>query len=151
MDRVLLVIGAVAVAGAVATMLGRRTAAPAANTHHVPRQLDRSDFTRPDAPWLVVVFTAATCDTCAGVWERAAVLESSHVAVQEAESTRDAALHDRYRIDGVPTLVVADETGVVHRAFLGPVTATDLWAAVAEARSSRSVPPGSDDGDLPGS
>jgi len=35
----------------------------------------------------------------------------------------------------VPCLVIADSAGTVVSGFLGPVTATDLWAAVAEARS----------------
>lgn len=148
MDRVLLVVGAVAVAGVVVTLLRQRSAPPAANTHHVPRQLDRADFARPDAPWLVVVFTSTTCRTCAGVWKRAVLLESPEVAVQEAEVGRDHALHERYRIDAVPTLVLADRSGEVRRAFLGPMTATDLWAAVAEAREPGSVPPACDHGGL---
>jgi hypothetical protein len=136
MDRVLLVLGAVAVAGVVAAVLGRRTAPPAANTHHIPRQLDRSDFNGPTVPWLVAVFTSATCSTCAGVVERARLLASSEVAVQEVEVGADAALHERYRIDGVPTLVVADAAGEVVESFLGPVTSADLWAAVAAARDA---------------
>ena len=35
----------------------------------------------------------------------------------------------------------ADADGTVKRAFLGPVTATDLWAAMAEEREPGSVPP----------
>jgi hypothetical protein len=35
----------------------------------------------------------------------------------------------------VPTLVVADDDGVVQNAFLGPVTSAELWAAVASTRS----------------
>jgi hypothetical protein len=42
----------------------------------------------------------------------------------------------------VPTLVVADARGVAVAAFLGPMTATDLWAAVAEARDPGSSPTG---------
>jgi len=148
MDRVLLVLGGIAIAGAVAALLGRRTAAPAANTHHIPTQLDRADFGRPDAPWLVAVFTSATCDTCAGVWERAQLVESDQVAVVELEVGADKSLHDRYKIDGVPTLVVADSTGEVKRAFLGPMTATDLWAAVAEVREPGSVPPDCHTGEI---
>ena len=36
--------------------------------------------------------------------------------------------------DAVPTIVVADEQGVVRASFVGPPSATDLWAAVAKAR-----------------
>ena len=45
-------------------------------------------------------------------------------------------LHQRYRIEAVPLLVIADGRGVVRGHFLGPVTATDLWAAVATARAA---------------
>lgn len=148
MDRVLLVLGGVAIAGIVAALVGRRTAPPAANTHHIPTQLDRGDFPRPDVPWLVAVFTSATCRTCAGVWERARHLESDQVAVVELEVGRAKATHDKYRIDGVPTLVIADADGAVRRAFLGPTTATDLWAAVAEVREPGSVPPDCHTGEI---
>jgi hypothetical protein len=148
MDRVLLVLGGVAIAGFVAALLGRSTAAPAANTHHIPRHLDRNDFARPDAPWLVGVFSSATCDTCQGVWERARHLESDQVAVVEVEVGAEKALHDRYKIDAVPTVVICDATGEVKRAFLGPTTATDLWAAVAEVREPGSVPPGCHTGEI---
>lgn len=148
MDRVVLVLGALAIAGAFAAVLGRRTAAPASNTHHVPSVLDRRDFDRPDAPWLVAVFTSSTCNTCAGVWERAELLASDAVACQRIDFQDDKSLHERYRIDGVPTLVVADADGAVKRAFLGPVTATDLWAAVADEREPGSVPPDCHTGEI---
>jgi hypothetical protein len=38
--------------------------------------------------------------------------------------------------------VIADANGVVVKSFLGPMTATDLWAAVAEARDPGSTPVG---------
>ena len=52
----------------------------------------------------------------------------------------DRALHERYAIEAVPTTLIADPEGVVVASFLGPVTATDLWAAVAEAREPGSTP-----------
>ena len=148
MDRALLVIGGVLIAGAIAALLGRRTAPPAGNTHHVPDQLDRKDFPRPDVPWLVAVFTSATCASCAKVWERAELLESDHVAVANIEVGAAQHIHDRYRINAVPTLVITGADGTVQRAFLGPVTATDLWAAVAEVREPGSVPPDCHTGEL---
>jgi hypothetical protein len=42
----------------------------------------------------------------------------------------------------VPTALVVDAEGVVAASFVGPVTATDLWAAVAEAREPGSTPGG---------
>jgi hypothetical protein len=104
----------------------------------VPAQLDRADFDRPDAPWLVAVFTSATCHTCADVVAKAEVLASDDVAVAHAEWQADKELHERYGIDGVPLLVIADAAGVVRRSFAGPVSATDLWAAVAAARDEPS-------------
>ncbi|MEP4652938.1 MAG: thioredoxin domain-containing protein, partial [Ilumatobacter sp.] len=114
--------------------------APTQRRYHVPEQLDRSDFARPDAPWLVAVFTSQTCDMCAQVAGKAAVLESDDVAVQTLEFTQRRDLHERYRIDAVPTLLIVDAIGVTRHSFLGPMTATDLWAAVAEAREPGSTP-----------
>ena len=106
-------------------------------------QLDRADFVRPEAPWLVVVFTSATCQTCGGVWEKAVPLDAGPegpVAVQRVEVTAEPELHRRYGIDAVPLVLIADPAGIVRSHFLGPVTATDLWAAVAEAREPGSTP-----------
>jgi hypothetical protein len=58
------------------------------------------------------------------------------------EHGRDRELHDRYGIEAVPAALVVDAAGVVVAGFVGPVTATDLWAAVAEAREPGSTPPG---------
>ena len=135
MDRVFLVLGALAVAGLVAGLLGGSRRGKYVQSTHIPQLLDRRDFVRPEAPWLVAVFTSETCDTCAGVWERAQHLESSSVAVQQLEISAETKLHKRYRINAVPTLVVADDDGVVQNAFLGPVTSAELWAAVASTRS----------------
>jgi len=37
----------------------------------------------------------------------------------------------------VPSVIVADRDGVVRASFVGPVTAADLWAAVAEVRDAK--------------
>ena len=142
MTRLLVVAAVVVVAVVIATVIQRRRPdAPVRTGFSLPDQLDRADFTRPDAPWLVAVFTSATCATCADVWAKTEVLASDDVAVQQLEYGRDRALHDRYAIDAVPALVVVDALGVVRRSFLGPVSATHLWAALAEVRGE-SVPPG---------
>ena len=138
---------AVVLAGSVALVavwLQRRrpTGGPVVERHHVPTSVARADFARPEADWLVAVFTSATCDSCAATWEVARQLESPAVATQEVEVAAEPALHERYGIDAVPTTVVCDAEGGVVRSFLGPVTATHLWAAVAEAREPGSVPPG---------
>jgi hypothetical protein len=141
-ERALLALALAAVALLVAAVVQRRQRhqAPVRTGYALPAQLDRSDFDRPDAPWLVAVFTSATCATCAGVWDKAQHLGSDVVAVQQVEHSADRALHDRYEIEAVPAALIADADGVVVRSFLGPVTATDLWAAVAEAREPGSTP-----------
>ena len=144
MTRLLLAVAVAGVVALVAFVLQRRRPGvePVIERHHVPTGVERADFARPDAPWLVVVFTSATCNTCAATWEVARQLESAAVATQEVEATRDTARHDRYGIDAVPTTIVCDQEGGVVRSFLGPVSATHLWAAVADARTPGSVPPG---------
>lgn len=143
-ERTLIALALALVAVGVAAVLQRRQHrhAPVRTGYGLPAQLDRADFERPDAPWLVAVFTSATCRTCQGVWARAQPLGSPAVVVQEVEHGADRALHDRYAIEAVPTTLVADHEGVVAAGFVGPVTATDLWAAVAEAREPGSTPGG---------
>jgi hypothetical protein len=106
----------------------------------IPRQVHRVDFPRTDAPWLVVLFSSAACDTCAVMASKISVLDSHDVATCEIEFGAQRALHERYAIDSVPLVVVADRDGVTRAAFLGPTSATDLWAAVAELRRPGSTP-----------
>lgn len=139
--QVLFVVIAMAVALGVATVLRRRAAdAPTQGGFQIPTQLDRGDFTSPDAPWLVAIFTSSTCDACADVATKAMVLASSDVAVQRIDYIDNPDIHKRYKIDAVPTLVIADHRGVVKNGFLGPMKAQDLWAAVAECREPGSTP-----------
>ena len=148
MTRLIIAVVTVLVAAGIAAMARRRqvTDAPTQRRYNVPEQLDRNDFPDPDAPWLVAVFTSDTCDKCADVASKAAVLASDEVAVVDVDFVADRALHDRYRIDAVPTLVIVDGDGVTRRSFLGPMSATDLWAAVAEARDPGSTPDACDHG-----
>jgi len=141
MERLLIAAALVVVAVAVAFVLERRRPAPPTQARWaVPTQLDRSDFAGADHPWLVAVFTSSTCESCARATAKAAVLASAQVAYQEVRYQSERDLHERYRIDAVPCIVVADEAGVVRATFIGVPTATDLWAAVAEAREPGSSP-----------
>ena len=141
MANIVIALIAVVVAFMVAAVISRRRPdAPTQVTHNVPSQLDRADFESHDTPWLIAVFTSATCHTCSDVLSKAEVMKCAEVAVVNVEYTAQKSLHDRYAIDAVPTLVVADHQGVVRSAFLGPVKAQDLWAAVAECRSPGSTP-----------
>jgi hypothetical protein len=135
MERVLIAVGiALAVAVLAWVLERRRPQAPTQGRWAVPNQLDRTDFDRPGAPWLVAVFSSATCDSCATAVERARTLASADVAVQEVEVAVRGDLHRRYNIEAVPTLVVADRLGVVRATFVGPPTTDDLRAAVADVR-----------------
>ena len=67
-------------------------------------------------------------------------LRSDPVALDIVDYQVRADTHRRYGIDAVPTVVIADAEGVVRASFVGPMTATDLWAAVAEARNPGSSP-----------
>ncbi|CAB4596597.1 unannotated protein [freshwater metagenome] len=124
------------VVSVVAIVLRRRriTDAPTQKSWNVPTQLDPVDLRIGEAEWMIAVFTSGTCHVCADVAAKAEALRSRKVAVREIEYETDRGLHDKYRIDAVPTLVVCDRDGVVHHSTLGPVTATDLWAAVARVR-----------------
>lgn len=138
-----LVIAAVVVLAAlvVAGWLRRqKPSAPPRDPYPIPRQLDRADFARPDAEWLVAFFSSETCESCRGLGPKVAALESKAVATCEFVFPRDRELHERYEISAVPMILVTDREGIVQRAFVGATTATDLWAAVAEVRSPGSTP-----------
>ena len=135
MTRVLIAAVLVGLAVVVALVVERRRPAPPTQpTFAVPSQLDRADFARPDAPWLVVVFTSATCGTCADVVVKTRPLESGDVAVEEVEADAHGELHRRYNVDAVPMLVVADAEGVVRGSLVGPASAEEIWLAVSDVR-----------------
>jgi hypothetical protein len=134
MERVVVAVVLAGLALLVAWVLQRRQRpdAPVRTGYAVPQQLDRADFDRPEAPWLVVVFTSATCGTCASAWAHARPLASPTVAVQEVEHVADRALHDRYGIEAVPTALVVDADGTVRKSFMGAVTTDELAAAITD-------------------
>ena len=74
------------------------------------------------ACYLVAVFTSATCQSCAAMARKAAVLTSAG-GRGRAGGHQQPALHRKYAIDAVPLVVVADARGVVgasfHRTGLG--------------------------------
>lgn len=114
----------------------RRTNAPSQGTAATPAQLDRRDFDRPDAPWLVVLFTSHACASCEGLYDKALPLASEDVAVVEIEFPGRRALHERYQVQAAPMTLVADHEGIVRATFLGAFSAADLWNAVAELRTA---------------
>lgn len=133
-----LLVGAIiAVAVGVVALVARtrrRTDVPTQRSFSVPTQIDRADFGSPEQEWLIVLFTSSTCPVCADVTAKAAAMASRHVETRIVDFPEHRDLHTRYGIDAVPTLVIADSAGVVRHSVLGPVSATDLWAAVARVR-----------------
>jgi hypothetical protein len=141
MSRLIIAVVILAAAVAIAALLRRKKPQPPTQTRWaVPAQLDRGDFERADAPWLVVVFSSTTCLGCADAVAKAAVLASDEVAVADVAFPIRKDLHERYAIEAAPTILIADHEGVVHASFVGTPSATDLWAAVAEARDPGSTP-----------
>jgi hypothetical protein len=142
MDKVVIVLAVSVVAVVVAALVQRRPAdAPARDgADHVPSSVDRADFGATDAPWMVVLFSSSTCDSCADVRSKAMPLASPHVVVVEATYQDDGALHRKYEIDAVPLCLLVDARGVVRRSFIGPVSSTHLWGALADLRDPGSVP-----------
>lgn len=143
---VAVVLVAAAIGVALVARSRQRRSAPVARAFTVPTHLDRAEFDRltdavrdQRAPWLVVVFTSATCQACENVAAKARALASASVQVALVEYGAQRAIHERYGIDAVPLTLVTDVDGTVVDSFTGPVTATDLWAAVAEAREPGST------------
>ena len=141
--RALIAAAILLVAIGVAALIRRREPdGPPVDSFPTPRQLRRDDFVRPDAPWLVALFSSTTCGSCPDLAAKIAPLDSSEVAVAEVTYQDHRDVHDRYGISAVPMVVVADREGVVKAAFVGPTSATDIWAAVAELRAPESPSPG---------
>ncbi len=139
--RLAIAVGILLVVLAVAWWLRRqRPDGPPTGPYPVPRQLDRADFPRPGAAWLVAYFSSTTCASCQGLGPKVAVLESAAVATCELDFVARRDVHERYDISAIPMILLADSVGVVQRAFVGATSAADLWAALAEAREPGSTP-----------
>jgi hypothetical protein len=135
-ERLVIALVLVALAVGVALVAERRrrqrTGPPA---FAAPDLVARTDFARPDAPWLLAVFTSSTCETCAAVAATATSFADDDVVVHELEATRDQAVHAHYGINAVPLLVLADRAGSVRFHVFGPVRAEEIAAALAAARA----------------
>ena len=127
----------------VGAVLRRRRSvdAPTQPVFSAPAQLDRADFAEADGALAgrgvllgLVCRVRRRAEQGQGAWP------AREVDVVEVEYPAAQALHRKYHIDAVPIVIVADSRGVVRASFVGPVSATDLWAAVAEARHPGSSP-----------
>lgn len=138
MERAVIAAVVVVVAVVVAVIVERRRPKVGpGRTWVIPGQIDRADFPRPEAPWLVAVFTASSCSTCAQAVTAALPLDGDNVVVEEVELGAAPDLHRRYGIDAVPTLVLADSEGVVRASFVGPPNAVELWNIVLDTQNGR--------------
>ena len=135
MERLVIAAAIVVVAVAVAFVLNRRRPqAPTQGRAPVPAQLDRADFPDRDKPWLVVVWTSTTCESCARATAKASVLRSDTVGYVEVAWQDRRDLHDRYGIEDVPMLVLADAEGVVRASFVGAPEFGELVTVFSAAR-----------------
>lgn len=126
---VLLVLAAVVLAW---LLQRRRPEPPSAPSYRAPAQLDRSEFAGPHGLPLVVVFSSATCNSCPVVWAEVEPHGSELLAVERIDVQDDPRRHERYKIDGVPTTLVATADGVVTASFFGPLREGALAEAIAE-------------------
>jgi hypothetical protein len=134
-ERLIVAVGVVALAAAVAFVLNRRRPhAPTQARAPVPVQLDRADFPNSDRPWLLVVWTSRTCASCERATANALLLASPAVAYVEVPWQDHKELHDRYGIEDVPMTLFADHDGVVQVSFVGNPEFAELAGAVAAAR-----------------
>lgn len=132
MPQLAIAIGLVVVGIAVAVAVRRRDHNQPARgaSWTVPVQVHRADFTDPGAARLAVVFSSTTCDACAETWQLVEALAPTGTATQAVSFQEHRSLHDRYGIDAVPTVIVADAEGVVVASFVGPPTRDDLLEAL---------------------
>ncbi len=131
-----IVVAAVVIAAAAAALVRRRRPdPPTVPAVSVPAQLDRHDFELPEREWLLVLFTSATCLSCAEARAALAPIDRPDLVVQEAALETHRPLHERYSVDWVPVVVLADREGVVRWSRVGPPTPNDLNRALAEIDS----------------
>ena len=106
---------------------GTSLGAPKPFAFAAPTLLVRADFPEPDKPWLLAVFTANKCGSCAEVWDEAQKLvatepAASRVSLAKIESPSHKKLHRHYGIEAVPLTVAADKNGEVQACHLGLLT-----------------------------
>ena len=87
----------------------------------IPGHLSREDFGFLNEPWLVVIFSSESCETCKPVVAEGMTLTSLGIAIQEITAETNRGLHEKYDIDAVPMLLLVDKFGVVRSSHLGPI------------------------------
>lgn len=126
---VLVVLTVVAVVVAL-VLQRRRPDPPSSPSYRAIAEIDRSDFAHRDVPLLIVMFGSATCHTCPQVWAMIETIDHPGVASERVDVQTDPGRHRRYRVDGVPTTIVANADGTVRETFFGPLDRTTLLAVL---------------------
>ena len=97
----------------------RKPDSPTVPKFVLPLQLDRHDFERPDSKWLLVLFTSETCDSCVTVLAQLPDLAITNLHIQSIEFPAQEALHKKYSVGSVPSLLLTGPQGVVEWSFAG--------------------------------
>lgn len=130
---VIVLVIAVAAAAVAHLVNGRGPDAPSTPHFAVPQQLDRSDFDQPRTPWLLALFSSETCLACHDARAVLADVRFSTVVVQDLPVETTKAVHDRYGVDAVPIVTLADGAGVVRWSWLGAPPAEAVRDALVDA------------------
>ena len=134
MATVLIVAIVAVVAGAIAFVVnGRRPDAPSTPHFAAPQQLDRSDFDLPERPWLLALFSSETCLSCHDARHVLGQLDFPSIVVHDLPVEQHKPIHDRYGVDAVPIVVLADTEGVVRWSWLGAPPAEAVRDALVDA------------------
>lgn len=128
---VILIVLALVAVGIAMLLQRRRPEPPSAPSYRAPAQLDRNDFAGPLSLPIVVVFASSTCNSCPAVWEEVERMKTDSFVIERVTVQDDPKRHERYKIDGVPTTLVADADGVVTANFFGPLAEGALSTAIA--------------------
>ena len=96
----------------------------------IPGHLSREDFGFLNEPWLVVIFSSESCETCKPVVAEGMKLTSLGIAIQEIAAETNRELHEKYDIDAVPMLLLVDKFGVVRSSHLGPINFDEVKKSI---------------------
>ena len=96
----------------------------------IPGHLSREDFGFTNEPWLVVIFSSESCETCKPLVAESMKLSSLGIAIQEIAVETNKDLHEKYSIDAVPMLLLVDKFGVVRSSHLGPINFDEVKKSI---------------------
>ena len=97
----------------------RRTDIPSVPKSSLPIQVDRNDFEMPVMKWLLVFFSSESCSSCIQVREILSDIPLNSIHIQEVSFPQEKNLHNRYAINSVPIVLIANLEGVVIWSYAG--------------------------------